>query len=107
MERERIHVKSGDTVYVTAGKYKGKKGKVLKVIPDKGAVVVEGVNIVKKHQKPTQKVMQGGIIEKEAPFPSSKVMWVCPRCGKPSRVGNKVLEAGKTARVCKQCGEVV
>ncbi len=107
MERKKIHVKSGDTVVVLAGKYKGKKGKVLKVIPDKGTVVVEGVNLVKKHQKPTQKMPQGGIIEKEAPVPNSKVMPVCPRCNRPTRMGRRLLETGKFARVCKKCGEVV
>ncbi|MCR4398483.1 MAG: 50S ribosomal protein L24 [Firmicutes bacterium] len=107
MERKRIHVKTGDTVYVLSGKNKGKRGKVLRVIPDKGTVMVEGVNIVKKHQRPTQKVTQGGIIEKEAPIPSSKVMLVCPRCNRPARTGKKLLESGKTARVCKKCGEVI
>jgi len=100
-------VKKGDTVFVIAGKNKGKKGKVLAVIPDKGRVTVEGVNMVKKHQKPNQKVMQGGIIEREAPVPSSKVMPVCPRCNRPTRLGRKLLDTGKTARVCKKCGEVI
>lgn len=88
-------IKKGDMVIVLSGKNKGKKGKVINVFPDKGKVVVEGVGIVKKHQKPTRN-FQGGIIEKPLPIFSSKVMLVCPRCSKLTR-----------SRTCKKCGEKV
>lgn len=103
----KTHVRRGDTVVVISGKDRGKKGKVQRVLPVKRRVVVEGVNIVKRHQKPTRQVMQGGIIEKEAPIHISNVMLVCPRCSRPTRVGRKVLEDGRRLRVCKRCGEVV
>ncbi len=106
MTQKKLHVKKGDTVTITAGKDKGKKGKILSAFPKKDRIVVEGVNMVKKHTKPTQKVMQGGIISKEAPIHVSNVMLVCSRCGKPSRMGKKVLEDGQIVRVCKKCGEV-
>lgn len=107
MSTPKLHVKKGDSVMVIAGKNKGKKGKVIGVIPDKGRVVVEGVNIVKKHQKPTQKTMQGGIIEQEAPFAASNVMIMCPKCNEPVRVGHKTLDNGKNVRTCASCGEVL
>ncbi|MGI5840331.1 MAG: 50S ribosomal protein L24 [bacterium] len=103
----KLHVKKGDTVVVLSGKDKGKKGKILTALPQKERVVVEGVNIVKRHTKPTQKVMQGGIIEREAAIHSSNVMLVCNRCGKPTRFGAKQLGDGKVVRVCKNCGEVI
>lgn len=105
--RRKVHVRTGDTVLVLRGKDKGKRGKVIKVVPGEGRVFVEGVNIVKKHTKPSRKVMQGGIIEKEAPIYSSRVMVVCPRCQEPSRMGKKRLETNVSVRVCKKCGEVI
>jgi large subunit ribosomal protein L24 len=107
MTQKKLHVKKGDTVIITAGKDKGKKGKILSASPKEDRVVVEGVNMVKRHTKPTQKVMQGGIINKESPVHSSNVMLVCSRCGKPSRTGKKVLEDGQIVRMCKKCGEVI
>lgn len=107
MTMRKLHVKKGDTVVVLSGKDKGKKGKILTALPQKERVVVEGVNIVKRHTKPTQKVMQGGIIEREAAIHSSNVMLVCSRCGKPTRFGAKQLGDGKVARVCRNCGEVI
>jgi len=103
----KLHVKKGDTVVVLSGKDKGKKGKILTALPQKQRVIVEGVNIVKRHTKPTQKVMQGGIIEREAAIHSSNVMVVCSRCGKPTRSGMKRLDDGKMVRICKKCGEVI
>lgn len=103
----KVHIKKGDTVFVISGKNKGKRGKVLKVIPEKGRVLVEGVNLVKKHQKPTQKVMQGGIITKEAPIAASAAMLWCSKCSKPTRIRHKVLEGGKKVRVCSRCSEVL
>jgi large subunit ribosomal protein L24 len=106
-ERYRVHVKKGDTVEVLAGKHAGKRGKVLKVIPKRGTVIIEGVNIVKKHAKPTQKLPQGGIVEKEAPFDGARVMLVCPKCGKAARVGHGYLGDGTKVRICKNCGEQI
>jgi large subunit ribosomal protein L24 len=103
--REAIHVKKGDTVEVIAGQHRGKRGKVLQVQPKHGRVIVEGINIHKRHSKPTQKLPQGGIVEKEAPIYSSRVMLVCPKCGKAARVGHGYLSDGTKVRVCKRCGE--
>lgn len=103
--RSKVHVKKGDTVIVIAGKDKGKKGKVLEVLPEKSRVVVEGANKAKRHTKPTQKLPQGGINEKEAPIHSSNVMLVCAKCGKPTRIAKQVV-GEKTVRACKECGEV-
>ena len=104
---EKVHVKKGDSVLVISGKEKGKRGKVLRVVPDKGRLMVEGVNMVKKHQKPTQKVMQGGIITQEALVPASNVMLVCPRCNQATRIRTQVLADGGRVRVCVRCGEVI
>ena len=94
MSQVKLHVKKGDTVVVLAGKDKGKK------------VVVEGVNKVKRHTKPSQKYPQGGIIQKEAPLNACKVMLVCPACKKATRTGKKEVN-GKMVRACKKCGEVI
>ena len=102
-----VHVRRGDTVAVITGKERGKRGKVLRVLTDKGRVVIEKVNMVKKHQRPTQKVRQGGIIEREGALALSNVLLVCGRCDKPARTGIKVLADGRKQRVCKRCGEPV
>ncbi|MDN5293879.1 MAG: large subunit ribosomal protein [Eubacteriales bacterium] len=107
MTRPKVHVKKGDLVQVITGKYAGKRGKVLRVIPSESRVVVEGVNIVKRHTKPNPKLPQGGIIEKEAPIHSSNVMIVCSKCNNPTRIGKKFLENGEKVRVCKKCGQVL
>ena len=107
MTMPKVHVKKGDNVLVITGKSAGKKGKVIEVLPREGRIVVEGVNVVKRHTKPTQQAPQGGIMEKEAPLASSNVMLSCPRCNKPTRVGKKLLDTGKYIRQCKQCGEVI
>ncbi|HSE03324.1 MAG TPA: 50S ribosomal protein L24 [Candidatus Deferrimicrobiaceae bacterium] len=101
------HVRKGDTVVVVAGKERGKRGKVLRVIPEKGRVVVERINMVKKHQRPTQKVRQGGIIEREGAIHLSNVMLVDPNSDKPTRVGMKALSDGKKVRVAKRSGEML
>lgn len=103
----KMHVKKGDTVEVISGKDKGKRGKILKVMPRKGTVVVEGVNMVKRHTRPTQKLPQGGILEKPAPLYSAKVLLVCPTCAGGVRTGKKILDNGKKIRVCKKCGETL
>lgn len=101
--KQKIHVKKGDMVMVITGKDAGKKGKVLEVFPKKGRVVIEKINIVKRHTKPTQSLPQGGILEKEAPIASSNVMLYCTECNSVTRVSMKETEAGKV-RVCKKCG---
>jgi large subunit ribosomal protein L24 len=101
----KLHVKKNDTVVVISGKDAGKTGEVLKVYPKTGKVLVQGVNIVKKHQKPTRVNAQGGIIEKEGAIFSSKVMLYCTKCKNATRISNKILEDGTKVRVCKKCGE--
>ena len=101
-----MKIKRGDTVKVIAGKDKDKEGKVLSVDKKNGKVVVEGVNKVKRHTKPSQANPQGGIITKEAPMSSSKVMLVCPACNKATRI-KKSAVGGEFVRVCKKCGEVI
>ncbi|GBF31900.1 LSU ribosomal protein L24p [Desulfocucumis palustris] len=103
----KVHVRTGDTVMVVSGKNKGKKGKVVSVEPDKSRVIVEDINVVKRHTKPTQKMPQGGIVEKEAPIHSSNVMLYCNKCNKPTRIKKKLLEDGKKVRECRNCGEVL
>lgn len=102
-----LGIKKGDTVLVTTGKNKGKKGRILSVSPAAEKVTIEGINIIKRHTKPNKKYAQGGIIEKEGPVHISNVMFVCPKCGKPARLGNTVLEGGKKLRTCKKCREVL
>ena len=107
MSRPKLHVKKGDMVKVTTGKDKGKEGEILKVFPDESRVIVEGVNIISKHVRPTQDNPQGGIAEKEAPVHSSNVMLVCQGCGEASRTGKKILDNGEKVRYCKNCEEDV
>ena len=101
----KVHVKSGDTVAVISGKDRGARGKVMAVSPKEGKVIVEKVNVVKKHVKPRKMGEQGGIIEAEAALYASKVQLVCHKCGRPTRFGH-VVENGKKMRVCKKadCG---
>jgi large subunit ribosomal protein L24 len=106
-ETVKLHVKKGDTVVILSGKDKGKKGKIIEALPKKGKIVVEGVNKVKRHAKPTQKTPQGGILVKEAPLHSSKAMLVCPACDKPTRIKKSALSNGNNARACKKCGEII
>lgn len=102
----KLHVKKGDTVVVLSGKDKGKQGKIISAIPKKAQVVVEDVNKVKRHSKPSLKTPQGGIISKEMPLNVCKVQLVCPACNKPTRIAHKSVD-GKNLRICKKCGEVV
>ena len=101
------HVRKGDTVVVVAGKERGKRGRVLRVIPDKNRVVVERINMIKKHQRPTQKLRQGGIIEREGAIHLSNVMLVDPTSGKPTRIGMRELGDGKKVRVARKSGEII
>ena len=98
-----MNVKKNDTVVVLSGKDKGKRGKVLSVDPKTRKVVVEKINMAARHQKPRKQGDEGGIIQKEIPLYASKVMTVCPKCSKPTRVAHKI-EGGKKVRVCKHCG---
>ena len=102
----KLHVKKGDTVTILSGKDKGKQGKIISAMPDKAKVVVEGINKVKRHSKPSMKVPQGGIISKEMPLHVCKVQLICPACNKPTRIAHKLIN-GKNARVCKKCGETI
>jgi len=102
-----LGIKKNDTVVVIAGKEKGKKGRVLSVMPSKDQLIIEKVNIIKKHMKPSKKYSQGGIIEREAPIHRSNIMLVCPKCGKPARISNMTFNDGKKSRVCKKCKEPI
>ena len=102
-----LSVHKNDLVMVIAGKDKGKRGKVLSVVPETSAVVVERINIVKRHSRPGGKTPHGGIVEKEAPLHVSNVMVVCSRCDRPVRTGHSFLADGRKVRVCKQCGEAM
>ncbi|WP_143232544.1 50S ribosomal protein L24 [Alicyclobacillus vulcanalis] len=102
-----MRVKTGDKVVVIAGKDKSKQGRILKVYPKEGRVVVEGVNIVKRHTKPNPQHPEGGIVEKEAPIHVSNVMLVDPKTGEPTRVGYKFLEDGRKVRYAKKSGEII
>ena len=102
-------IKKNDTVYVLAGKDKGKNGRVFKVFPGKGTALVEGVNYVKKHKKRTQAQDQqsGGIIQKESPIKLSKIALICKTCGKYARIGINMLADGTKSRFCKRCKEAI
>lgn len=101
----KVHVRKNDNVVVISGKDKGKTGEVLKVFPKTGKVLVQGVNIVKKHKKASRTQAESAIIEMEAAINSSKVMLYCKKCKSATRISNKILEDGSKVRVCKKCGE--
>ena len=98
-----MNIRKDDKVVVLSGKDKGKEGKILTADPKAAKVIVEGVNVATKHQKPRKQGEEGGIIKVETPIYACKVMVVCPKCGKPTRVAHK-LDGGKNVRVCKKCG---
>jgi large subunit ribosomal protein L24 len=101
-------IKKNDNVLVIAGRDRGKRGRVLSVHPDKGRVVVEGVNVIKRHTKPNpQRNVKGGIVEREASLAVSNVQVVCPECGQPSRVGRRLQDDGRRVRYCVKCKGVV
>ena len=102
-----MKIQKNDNVLITAGKDRGKKGKVRKAMPDKDKVIVEGFNMIKRHSKTKGKTRQAGIIELEAPIHSSNVMIICNKCNKPARVGYRALEDGKKARYCHSCSEII
>lgn len=107
LEKQKYRIKKNDQVMVMAGKDKGKSGKVLRVIPKKDAVLVEKINMVKKHMKPNQQTRQGGILEREAPLHISNVKLICTKCTDPTRVGYRTLEDDRKVRFCKKCNEVL
>ena len=102
-----MKIRKNDTVLVIVGKDKGKKGKVRKALPKENKVVVEGLNMIKRHSKTKGQAKQAGIIELEAPLDVSKVMLICNKCEKPARVGLRFLEDGKKARFCRVCSEIL
>ena len=102
-----MHIKKKDKVRVIAGNHKGLEGEVLKVFPDAGRVIVEKVNLIKRHTRQSQQTPQGGIVEKEASIEASNVMLICPKCNKPARTGTEQLGDGSRVRTCKQCGEML
>jgi large subunit ribosomal protein L24 len=107
MKFEKCTVKKDDKVKVLAGKDKGKIGKVLKVLRKKDRILVEKVNIIKRHTRPNAKNRQGGILESEAPIPWSNVMLMCNKCMASTRIRHKALEDGKKIRTCAKCGEAL
>ena len=104
---KKSHIKTGDTVYVIAGKEKGKTGKVIRVLREKNKVLVEKLNIVKRHSRPSQKNPSGGIIEKEAPIHISNVMLYDSTARHPVRVGHRVIASGEKVRYSKKSGEEI
>jgi large subunit ribosomal protein L24 len=108
MSRLASPLRRNDNVVVMTGKDRGKSGRVLRVVADKNRLVVEGVNIVKRHTKPNpQRNIKGGIVEREAAVHVSNVQLVCPECGKPTRIGKRILEDGRKVRICRKCEGVV
>ncbi|MCD8296098.1 MAG: 50S ribosomal protein L24 [Prevotella sp.] len=105
--KNKIHIKKNDSVIVLAGNDKGKKGKVLKVIVDKRRAIVEGVNMVSRHTKPSAKHPQGGIVKQEASIDISNLSLIDPKSGKATRIGIKVTEDGKKIRIAKKSGEEI
>lgn len=100
-----LHIHKNDSVMVIAGKERGKTGKVLRVLPNKGRALIERVNLVKRHTRPRGPQVPGGILEKEASIHISNLMLMCDRCNAPVRVGKKILEDGEKVRVCRRCGD--
>lgn len=103
----KLHVKKNDTVKILAGKDKGKSGKILRVLSDQHRVLVENLNMIKRHTRPTQANSEGGIIEKEAAISISNVQLICSSCGQAARTGQRTLEDSSKVRYCKKCNEIV
>jgi large subunit ribosomal protein L24 len=108
MSKLATPIRRNDNVVVITGKDRGKRGRVLKVVPSTNRVVVEGVNFIKRHTKPNpQRQIKGGVVEREAALHASNVQLVCPECGKPTRLGRKILADGRKVRICRKCEGVV
>jgi large subunit ribosomal protein L24 len=107
-QKVKLHLRKGDQVRLLAGKDKGKEGKILRVVPAKGRIVVEGLNIAKKATRPNPKSQsQGGVVTMPAPLHASNAKLVCPRCNKPTRVTRAATKEGRRSRKCKKCGELI
>lgn len=102
-----MQIRKNDSVIVIGGKERGKTGKVLRVVPDKDTVIIERLNIVKRHTKPRGPQQPGGIVEKEAAIHASNIMILCDKCNAPVRVGHKILADGKKIRICRRCNEAL
>lgn len=102
-----MKIRKNDNILVIAGKDRGKKGKIRFAYPKKERVMVEGINLIKRHTRALRQVRQAGIIEREAPMHVSNVMLVCSKCNKPTRIGFRFLEDGKKVRICRICNEVI
>jgi large subunit ribosomal protein L24 len=102
-----VQIRKNDSVMVIAGKERGKTGKVLRVLPEKNALIIERIGIVKRHTKPRGPQQTGGIVEKEAPINLSNVMMMCDKCNAPVRIGHKDLADGKKIRICRRCNEAL
>ncbi len=102
-----MHIRKNDSVMVIAGRERGKTGKVLRVLPDKDAAIIERVNLIKRHTRPRGPQQPGGIVEKEASIHASSLMIMCDKCNAPVRIGRKILADGKKIRICRRCGEAL
>ncbi|HSL24494.1 MAG TPA: 50S ribosomal protein L24 [Vicinamibacterales bacterium] len=108
MSRLATPIRKNDTVVVQSGRDRGKRGRVLRILPDKNRVIVEGVNMIKRHTRPNPaKNIKGGIVEREASLHASNVQLVCPECSETTRVGRRTLEDGRKVRVCRKCQGVI
>jgi len=104
---DKIAFKKGDRVLIIIGEDKGKTGKIVRIFPKKMQVIVEGVNFIKKHSKPTQKAPQGGIVTQEGALHISNIRLICNKCNKPTAIRRERIKEGKRVRVCKKCGEII
>jgi large subunit ribosomal protein L24 len=106
-EKVLVQIRKNDSVMVIAGRERGKTGKVLRVIPEKDAVIIERVNMIKRHTRPKGPQQPGGIVEKEASLHTSNIMIMCDKCNAPVRIGHKTLGDGNKIRICRRCGEAI
>ena len=102
-----MKIRKNDTVLIIKGKERGKKGKVRKALPKENKLIIDGLNMIKRHSRTSGQARQAGIIELEAPINVANVIFVCNKCGKPARIGHRILEDGKKVRVCRVCSEVI
>ena len=107
MVKNKIGFKKGDKVLIIIGEDKGKKGKIVRIFPKETKAIIEGVNFLKKHSKPTQKVPQGGIVEQEGALHISNIRLICNKCNKPTAIKRERIKEGKRVRVCKKCREII
>lgn len=102
-----MNIKKNDTVLIATGKEKGKRGRVIAVYPSENRLLVEKLNMIKRHTRPNPQLKQGGIVEKESPISASNVRLICPKCDKPTAIARKAFEDGARVRVCKSCNETL